>query len=56
MGIRLPEADKDRLREVARKQKRDVSNLALALICRGLDAMERDTNPNGVTSYATAGI
>jgi predicted transcriptional regulator len=40
LSIRLPEGDKDRLRQLARAKRRDTSNLALEFIVNGIVAME----------------
>jgi hypothetical protein len=43
LGIRMPDEDKRRLAEGARKKRRDVSNLALEFIVDGLNRMENET-------------
>lgn len=40
LSIRLPEDDKNRLRQLARIKRRDTSNLALEFICAGMQGME----------------
>jgi hypothetical protein len=42
LSIRIPEDDKTRLREQARKAKRDTSNLALEFLTLGMDAFDRN--------------
>lgn len=42
LGIRLPDDDKRRLTEGARKKRRDVSNLALEFIVDGINRLERE--------------
>lgn len=42
LGIRMLRSDKARLTSVASSMRRDTSNLALELICRGLAECEID--------------
>jgi predicted transcriptional regulator len=42
LGIRMPDEDKRRLVELARKKRRDASNLALEFIGDGLVRLERE--------------
>ena len=41
LGLRLPTADKDKLEEVARREKRNPSDLAWVLICDGLERLDK---------------
>jgi hypothetical protein len=41
LAIRLPQAVRDRLEYHAKRELRDLSNLALFLLCRGLDDLDR---------------
>lgn len=41
LGIRMPREDKSRLTQLACRRRRDTSNLALELICAGMDQLER---------------
>ncbi len=36
LTIRMPEADKNELKQIAREKRRDTSNLALEYICNGV--------------------
>jgi hypothetical protein len=38
LTMRIPEEDKNRLKQVARVRRRDLSSLALEYICKCLDA------------------
>lgn len=42
LGIRLPDDDKRRLTEAARKKRRDTSSLALEFIVDGVKRMEAE--------------
>jgi predicted transcriptional regulator len=42
LGVRMSDEQKARLREIARKKQRDVSNLALEYITSGIVKTERE--------------
>lgn len=42
LGIRLPDEDKRRLVEIARKKRRDVSNIGLEFIVDGINRSEKE--------------
>jgi predicted transcriptional regulator len=50
IGIRLPDDDKRRLTEAARKKRRDTSNLALEFIVEGVRKVEAELQKQPVLS------
>lgn len=49
LGIRMPGEDKDRLRELARKLRRDTSSVALEGICKHMVRLESEFAKQVVT-------
>lgn len=50
IGIRLPDDDKQRLKEISRKKRRDASSFALEFIVEGIRKIETELLTTGASN------